>query len=71
MRINIMKDGEKFIGIYGNKIALQNESGEVRLVTMTEDDGIRVDPEQEIVIGFGNGEVIVGDIDKNIEVTTF
>ena len=71
MRINIMKDGERFIGIYGDRIALQNNNGEVRIVKMVEDDGIRVDPEQEIIIGFGDGEVCIGDIDQGIEITTF
>ena len=71
MRIDIMKDDEKFIGIYDNRIALQNSKGEVRIVTLIEDDGIRVDPEKEIIIGFGSNVITAGDMDEGFEVTTF
>ena len=71
MRINIMKDAERFIGIFNDRLALQNSKGEVRIVTLIEDDGIRVDPDREIIIGFGNNEISVGDMDDGIEVTTF
>ena len=71
MRLNIMKKSERFIGIFDNKIALQDNNGEVRIISLVEDDGIRVDQEAEIVIGFGDGEVEYGDIDQGIEITTF
>ncbi|MCR5606362.1 MAG: hypothetical protein K6F69_06080 [Treponema sp.] len=72
MKLNIMKKDESFIGIYGNKIALKNKKGEIRIVSIVlEEDVIRVDNDAEVTIGFGNGEVIVGDMDDSIEVTTF
>lgn len=71
MRLNIMKDSERFIGIYDNRIALQNNNGEVRIVSLVDDDGIRVDKEAEIIIGFGDGTVEYGDMDEDIEITTF
>lgn len=71
MRLNIMKKSERFIGIFDNRIALQDNNGEVRIITLIEDEGIRVDQDAEIVIGFGDGEVEYGDIDQGIEITTF
>ena len=71
MRLNIMKDSERFIGIYDNRIALQNNNGEVRIVSLVDDDGIRVDKEAEIIIGFGDGTIEYGDMDEDIEITTF
>lgn len=71
MRINIMKEDEKFAGIFDNRIALQNSRGEVRIVSLIEDDGIRIDTEHEIVIGYGNNEVTYGNIDDSVEITTF
>lgn len=72
MRINIMQKGEQFIGIFDNKIALKRKNGEVRVVAIIlDEDGIRVDKDAELIIGYGDGEVIVGDMDDEIEVTTF
>lgn len=71
MKINVMRKGERFIGLADNNILLENKQGEVRIVRLIEDeDGIRVDPE-EVVISYGQGTVVAGDIDNGIEVTVF
>lgn len=72
MRINIMKKGEKFIGIQDGWIMLRQKDGAVRLVRIEADeDGYRVIPEKEIHIGYGDGEISIGDMDTGIEVVTF
>ncbi len=72
MRLNIMRKDESFVGIYGNKVALKNKKGEIRIVSIIlDDDGIRIEQNTEVIIGFGNGEVTIGNMDENIEVTTF
>ncbi len=72
MRIDVMEKGEMFIGMEGMRIFLRKKSGEVRIVSLVEDeDGIRVDPRKEVIIGFGKGMVTFGDVDDGIEVTTF
>ena len=72
MRINIMTEGEKFIGIKDGWITLQHEDGTVRLVKIEADeDGYHIIPEKEIIIGYGEGEISIGDMDTGIELTTF
>ena len=71
MKINVMRKNERFIGMFGNKIALENQKGEIRIVVLEDsEEGIRVGRE-EIIIGFGNGTVEIGDSETGIEVTTF
>ncbi len=72
MRINVMKDDERFKGISENRIILENTRGEIRIVTLIEDeDGIRLDPDKEVIIGYGDGTVEAGDMDEGIEITNF
>ena len=72
MRINIMKKGEKFIGIQDGWIMLRQKDGAVRSVRIEADEnGYRVIPEKEITIGYGDGEISIGDMDTSIEVVTF
>lgn len=72
MRIKIMKKGEKFMGIWQDRIVLVNESGEGRLIKVsTDEDGIRVIPEDEISITYGDGTIEVGDLDDGIMMMTF
>ncbi len=71
MRINVMKKKEKFLGMTEEKIFLERPNGEIRVVRIIEDEeGIRVDPE-EVIIGYGNGTVVIGDIEDSIEITSF
>ncbi len=72
MQINVMKKGEHFVSFTGDRIVLENKKGEIRIVCLVLDqDGIRVDPEKEIRIGYGNGTVSIGDMDEGIEITNF
>ncbi len=72
MRINVMREDERFKGISENRLIFENTRGEIRIVTLIEDeDGIRVDTDREIVIGYGDGTVEYGDMDDGIEITTF
>ena len=72
MKINVMKKGERFVSMNGNRIVLENRKGEVRIVWMEWDEtGIRIIPEKEVRIGFGPGTVQAGDMDEGIEITNF
>ena len=72
MKINIMKKGEKFVGIQDGRIILRRKDGVIRLVSIELDsDGYRVIPEKEIIIGYGEGEISIGNMDTGIEVVTF
>ena len=72
MRINVMKKGEHFVGLSGDRIILENRKGEVRIVCLEWDkDGVRINPEKEIQIGFGSGTVQIGDMDEGVEITNF
>ncbi|MBO4320535.1 MAG: hypothetical protein J5857_08705 [Treponema sp.] len=72
MRINVMREDERFREISENRIILENARGEIRIVSLIMDeDGIRIDPEKEIIIGYGDGTVEIGDMDEDMEVTSF
>ena len=72
MRLEIMRNDESFAGMNGNKVFLKRDNGEVRIVSFILDgDGIMVDKDREVVIGFGKGAVTVGDMDEDIEITSF
>ena len=72
MRINVMKKGEHVVGVFGDRIVLENKKGEARIICLEwDEDGIRINPEKEIQIGFGPGTVQIGDMDEGVEVTNF
>lgn len=72
MKVNIMRQEETFIGVQDGWIMLRHADGTVRLVKIDADeDGYRVLPEKEITIGYGDGEIIFGDMDTGIEVVNF
>ena len=72
MRINVMRKDEHFVGLSGDRIILENKKGEVRIVCLEwDEDGVRINPEKEIVIGFGQGTVQIGDMDDSVEITYF
>ena len=73
MRINILKRGDEFAGIFGNLIAVKKPSGEVELTEISLDEFgcIRLDNKPKIYIGYGDNVVEVFSEDKNVQVVTF
>ena len=73
MRINILRKDEECAGIYNGYLMIRHKKkGEMRLVKLINDEmGIRISPEDEVIIGYGDGTVVYGDMDDGIEVTTF
>ena len=73
MRINIMKKGDEFAGLYGNLIAIKKASGEVELTEIILDENglIRLADKPKICIGYGDNVVQVSSEDRDIEVATF
>lgn len=72
MNIKVMKKGEKFIGVWQDRIVLVNENGEGRLIKIsTDEDGVRVIPEDEINITYGDGIIEMGNLDDGIMMMTF
>lgn len=73
MRINILRKDEECVGIYNGYLMIRHKKkGEMRLVKLINDEmGIRISPEDEVIIGYGDGTVVYGDMDDRIEVTTF
>lgn len=72
MKINVMKKGDRFIGIYGNKIIFETRNKEIRIITLEEDtEGIRINSEKELIIGYGNGTVEYGNLENGIELINF
>ena len=70
MKINILKNGDKVIGVSGNFVAVKRKNKEVDLIPIIH-DGIclRVDTNNIITIGFGNSTISAGA--DGVSVTTF
>ena len=67
-----MKKGDKFVGLYGNLIAIEKPSGEVEMTEIILEDGlIRIGEKPKIYIGYGDGVIQVSSKNGNIEVATF
>lgn len=73
MRINILKKGDVFVGLYGNLIAIKRPSGEVELSEITLDNTgfIRLKKNPKLIIGYGDNVVDVCSEDVDVEVATF
>ncbi len=72
MQIKVMRKGEQFIGIQDGWILLKRKRGDIRMIRLEQDDdGYRIIPEQEILITYGDNEISVGDMDKDVEVINF
>ena len=73
MKINIMKKGDEFVGLYGNLIAIKKPSGEVELTEIILDDTgcIRLENKPKILIGYGENIVDITSEDGRVEVATF
>ena len=71
MKINILKRGDHVIAIKEDYIAVEHKSGEVEIFPLINDNNmLRLDLENNIVIGFGNG-TIENYCDEDIKVITF
>ena len=73
MRVNILKIGDSFIGLYGNLIAIRKPTGEVELTEITVDNTgfIRLEKKPKLVIGYGDNVVDISSDDGGVEVATF
>lgn len=70
MKINVLKKGDRVIGVTSEFVAVQRKNGEVDIIPLIRDGtGLRVDIENIVTIGYGNNTVQAeaGDI----VVTTF
>ena len=58
MRIDILKQGDEVLSVTPNFIAVKRRSCEVDLVPLVYDtDGLRIDTQKIVTIGFGDNEV--------------
>ncbi len=73
MRINILKKGEEFVGLYGNMIGIKKPSGEVELteIILDENGCIRLDSKPKVCIGYGDNVIEVSDETGSVQVATF
>lgn len=71
MQINILKHGDEVISVNQNFIAVKRVSGEVDLIPLIlDEDGMRIQSEKIITIGYGNGE-IKADLENGGFIETF
>lgn len=72
VRLNILKKGDRVFAVNGEQIVVERANGEVDVlrVYLDENGFIRIDDENTLTIGYGNGSVEVKR-DDNIKVETF
>ena len=71
MRIKILQDGDKVIGVTSDFIAVERISGEVDIIPIVKDEsGIWVDIEHITTIGYGDNVVEV-EIESGLKITNF
>ena len=71
MKVNIMQDGDRVIGVTNEFVAVERASGEVDIVPLFRDDNrIRVDTQHILTIGYGENTVQV-QTEDGVTITTF
>lgn len=71
MRINILKKGDRVIGIMQDSIIVAHKNGEAEIIPFIRDElGLRPDMENTIIIGFGEGTV-EKDLGEDVVLTVF
>lgn len=71
MRIKILQDGDKVIGVTSDFIVVERISGEVDIIPLGKDEsGIWVDTEHIITIGYGDNVVEV-ETENGVKITNF
>lgn len=73
LRINLLKKGDEFVGMYGNLVAVKKSSGEVELteVILDENGCIRLEHKPKIIIGYGDNVIDFISEDNGVQITTF
>ena len=71
MKVNIMLDGDRVIGVTNEFVAVERASGEVDIVPLIrEDNRIWVDTQHVLTIGYGENTVQV-QTEDGVTITTF
>lgn len=71
MRIKILQDGDKVIGVTSDFIAVERISGEVDIIPLFKEvSGLWVDTEHITTIGYGDNVVEV-EAENGIKITNF
>lgn len=71
MRIKILQDGDKVIGVTSDFIAVERFGGEVDIIPLGKNEsGIWVDIEHITTIGYG-GNVIEVETENGVKITNF
>ena len=71
MKVNIMRDGDRIIGVTNEFVAVERASGEVDIVPLIrEDNRIWVDTQHVLTIGYGENTVQV-QTEDGVTITTF
>ena len=71
MKINVMNKGDKVLNVTSELVAIQRKNGEVDLIPMgNSENGIYIDTEKIVTIGYGNNTVEVEAVD-GVVITNF
>lgn len=71
MRINLMNKGDKVLNVTEKFVAIQRKNSEVDIIPLTQDiNGIRIDTENIVTIGYGMNTVETEVVD-GVTITNF
>lgn len=71
MRINVLRKGDKVLSVTSEFLAIQRKNGEVDILPIISDEqGVRIETEKVVTVGFGDNTVESEVID-GVVVTTF
>ena len=71
MKINVMNKGDKVLNVTSELVAIQRKNGEVDLIPLGNgENGIYVDTEKIVTIGYGSNTVEVEAMD-GVVITNF
>lgn len=71
MKINVLRKGDKVLSVTSEFLAIQRKNGEVDILPIISDEqGVRIETEKIVTVGFGDNTVESEVID-GVVVTTF
>jgi len=71
MKINVLRKGDKVLSVTSEFLAIQRKNGEVDILPIISDEqGVRIETEKVVTVGFGDNTVESEVID-GVVVTTF
>ena len=71
MKINVLRKGDKVLSVTSEFLAIQRKTGEVDILPIISDEqGVRIETEKVVTVGFGDN-MVESEVIDGVVVTTF